>query len=318
MKPDLKHCLTKRVLWDYVQSSIIVLFGLFLFALGWTAFLLPNELTGGGVAGLSAVFYFATGFPVGISTLVLNGILVVISFKILGPRFIVVTLVCSVILSFFLETLPLMFEYMKRYIDVTQSIATNNMFMSSVIGGLLTAVGAGIAINYGGNTGGTDIIVLMIGKYRNIAYGRTSMRINVIIVGLSFLVFRDVEKLLYSYIAFIVSNITSDIVIGGYRQAFQIMIFSKNSERIASRISSEIRRGVTVLHGYGWYTKEQRDVLVVILHRTEKFNAMQIIKQEDPDAFVSISKIQGVFGKNFDELKIPIKEKKEKSKSIKN
>jgi len=301
------HSITKKQVWRFVQRATVIVFGLFLFTLGWMAFLLPNGMTGGGVSGLAAIIYFATGFPVGISTLIFNGILIAISFRILGTRFILVTICCTVILSFFFESLPLFFEFLQQHIHVSQSLPTDNLFMCSVIGGVLTAIGIGIVINYGGNTGGTDIVVLMIGKYRNIAYGRTSLQINVLIVGLSFLVLYDVEKLLYSYIALVVNNITSDLVLGGYRQSFQVMVFSKKNEQIAQRISTEIKRGVTVMRAYGWYTKDEQNVLVVILHRTEKYSVMQIIKQEDPNAFISVSKVQGVFGKNFDELKVPIK-----------
>ncbi|MDR0365040.1 MAG: YitT family protein [Bacteroidales bacterium] len=296
----------KGKIWLAIRNYSFIVFGLFLFAFGWTVFLIPSELTGGGVAGVATLVYYATKIPVGISTLILNGILVIISFKILGPRFCIVTIGCTLVLSFFFDGIQYLVDsYPQFFTELNQDI-----FMCSVIGGVLAALGVGIVLTYGGNTGGTDIIVLMIGKYRNIAYGRMSLQINIFIVALSFLVFRDIKLLIYSYIALVVYNLTSDLVLGGYQQSLQLMIFSKKSVSIADRISKEINRGVTVMKGYGWYSKIEQDVLVVILHRTEKFRAMQIIKEEDPDAFISVSKVQGVFGKNFDELKITPKKRK--------
>lgn len=300
----------KGHVWRTIRDYAFIVFGLFLFAFGWTVFLIPNNLTGGGVAGVATLIYFASKIPVGLSTLILNGILVAISFKVLGARFSIITICCTVVLSFF-------FDGIQRFVEAYPHVFAEfnaDIFMCSVIGGVLAALGVGIVLTYGGNTGGTDIIVLMIGKYRNIAYGKTSLQINIFIVALSFLVFRDFKLLIYSYIALVVNNLTSDLVLGGYQQSLQVMIFSKKSAPIADRIGREINRGVTVMRAYGWYSKVEQDVLMVILHRTEKFRTMQIIKEEDPNAFISVSKVQGVFGENFDELKVsPPKRKKQKA-----
>lgn len=287
----------------HARNILFIVFGLFLFAFGWTVFLIPSELTGGGVAGVATLIYYLTKFPIGVATLVINGILVAISFKVLGARFSLVTIFCTVVLSGFFDLI----QYLVGAYPVFFGSLTDDIFMCSIVGGVLAALGVGIVINYGGNTGGTDIIVLMMGKYRNISYGRASLQINIFIVASSFLVFHDIKLLIYSFITLVVYNLTSDIVIGGYQQSLQLMVFSQNNAAIADRISSEVQRGVTIIKGYGWYSKAESDILVVILHRTEKFRTMQIIKEEDPDAFISVSKVQAVFGKNFEELKVSVK-----------
>lgn len=256
--------------------------------------MLPNKLTGGGIAGIASVLYFATGISVGISNLVLNAILVLIAWRTLGKRFVLITIFCTAISS--------LFFYIFQHI-ITEPLVFNDLFLNSVLGAALSAIGVGITISYGGNTGGTDIIILMILKYRNIPYGRISMYINVLIIASSYLVVKDLQTLIYCYVYMFSYSYISDMVMDGYRTTYQIMIFSNNYNIIAERISNEIHRGVSVIKASGWFTKQERTILLVLAHRTDKQDILRIIKQEDPKAFISISKVQGVFGENFSELK---------------
>lgn len=277
-----------------VRNFVFITIGLAIFAFGWTAFLIPHELTGGGVSGIGAILYFALKIPVGISTLVLNLILVAIAWKVLGRKFCVNTIICSVILSTFMT--------------VGQAIFTHPMvvdkFMCTLIGASLSAFGVGMAINWGGNTGGTDIVALMIGKYRNISYGRVTLYTNLFIVGSSYFIVHDLEKLVYSMVVMFVYTVVSDVVIDGYKQSYQIMVFSKKNREIAERINKEIKRGATFIKATGSYTKEESEILLIIAHRTDKVLITRIIKEIDDTSFISISKTYGVFGKNFDRLKI--------------
>ena len=178
------------------------------------------------------------------------------------------------------------------------------MFMSVIIGSAIAACGIGMSINWGGNTGGIDIIALMIGKYRNISYGRVSLFSNILIVGSSYFVLHDVQKLVYSFVVLLVSIIVSDLVIDGYRQTYQFMVFSKKNHEIAQHINTQLKRGATFLKGYGSYNQQETDVLLIVAHKTDKSAITRIIKEIDPDAFITISKTASVFGKNFDNIKI--------------
>lgn len=277
-----------------VKNYTIMLIGLIIYTFGYSAFMLPNKLTGGGIAGLSSVLYYGTSCPVAISNFAFNLILIIIGAKTLGKRFAINTVFCTLISS-------LLFGLWQ--VLIPEPLIVNDLLANAVLGAAISAIGVGIAIAYGGNTGGTDIIILMILKYKNIPYGRISMYINVLIIGSSYLVVRDIQTLIYCYIYMFSYSYVSDMVMDGQRKTFQILIFSNNSKAIADRITTEIHRGVTVLKASGWYSKEDKDVLLVLAHRTDKQDIMQLINQEDPDAFISIAKVQGVFGKNFDELK---------------
>lgn len=277
-----------------IKNYIFMIIGLVIYTFGYSAFMLPNKLTGGGIAGLSTIIFYGTGLSVGISNFVLNGILVIISLKTLGKRFAFNTIICTAISSLLFYVFQIM---------IPDPLVANDLFLNSLLGAAISAIGVGIAISYGGNTGGTDIIILMILKYRNIPYGRISMYINVLIIGSSFFVVHDIQTLIYCYVYMFAYSFVSDSVMDGYRKTFQIMIFSNKPTTIADRITREVKRGVTVLKASGWYSKEDKNVLLVLAHRTDKQEIMQVIKEEDPDAFISIAKVQGVFGKNFDELK---------------
>ncbi len=283
----------KKVLQE-AKNYFFIFLGLAMFTFGWSAFLTPYEVSGGGVAGAASILYFATKIPIGLTTFALNAILIAIAWKILGTKFCVNSLICTVVMSVFFSIFQPLFP--KPLVD--------DMFMSVIIGSAIAAYGIGMAINWGGNTGGVDIIALMVGKYRNISYGRVSLLSNVVIVGASYFVLYDVQKLVYSFVVLLVSIIISDLVIDGYRQTYQFMVFSQKNHEIAQRINSSLHRGATFLKGYGSYNQQESDVLLIVAHKTDKGAITRIIKDIDPNAFITISKTASVFGKNFDNIKI--------------
>ncbi|MDD6185873.1 MAG: YitT family protein [Bacteroidales bacterium] len=283
----------KKVLQE-TKNYFFIFLGLAMFTFGWSAFLTPYEVSGGGVAGAASILYFATKIPIGLTTFALNAILIAIAWKILGTKFCVNSLICTVVMSVFFSIFQPLFP--KPIVD--------DMFMSVIIGSAIAAYGIGMTINWGGNTGGVDIIALMVGKYRNISYGRVSLLSNVVIVGSSFFVLHDVQRLVYSFVVLLVSIIISDLVIDGYRQTYQFMVFSKKNHEIAQKINSSLHRGATFLKGYGSYNQQESDVLLIVAHKTDKSAITRIIKDIDPNAFITISKTASVFGKNFDNIKI--------------
>ena len=175
--------------------------------------------------------------------------------------------------------------------------------MCAMIGAALSGVGVGLALTYGGNTGGTDIIVLMVSKYRNISYGRVTLYLNIFIVLSSYFIVQSLDRLVYSTVVLFVYIFISDIVIDGYKQTFQFMVFSSKNKEIAEKINTDLHRGATFLKGSGSFNKQETNVLLIIAHRTDKMNIIRIIKEVDSSAFISISKVQSVFGKNFERIR---------------
>ncbi|MEN8120534.1 MAG: YitT family protein [Bacteroidota bacterium] len=279
---------------NFIKPYLYITTGLFIFAFGWTAFLIPSEIIGGGISGLGSLIYFSTGFPVGYTTFLVNIVLVIIAMRILGARFGINTIYGIIISSIFFIVLQ----------GLISQPLVNDEFMAALIGGGLSGVGVGIAFSHGGNAGGTDIIALIIIKYRNISPGRVFLYINLVVIASSWFLFHSIEKIVYGYVTMAVTAYSVDLILNGSRQSFQIMIYSRFSKIIAERISTEVERGVTCLKGYGWYSKEEVDVVMVIARKQDKQRILAISKETDEKAFISVAKVMGVFGHNFDEIKL--------------
>lgn len=276
-----------------VRSHLIITFGLLLNALAWTAFLIPAEITGGGITGVSTLIFYATGFPLGIMYLIINAILILISIKILGTNFGVKTIFSVVVLAFFLSLL-------QRYINKP---IVNDTFLSTVIGGILGGAGIGIVFSQGSSTGGTDIIAMIINKYRNINPGRVILYLDIFIIASSFLIFGSLEKIVYGYVAMGLTSYTIDLLFTGSKQSVQMFIFSKKYDLIADRIGKELGRGVTIIDGHGWYTGEETKVLLVMVKKPEASSIFRIIKEVDQNAFMSVNNVMGVYGQGFERIR---------------
>jgi uncharacterized membrane-anchored protein YitT (DUF2179 family) len=279
---------------SFFEDYLIITIGLLLFSVAWTIFIVPAKITGGGVSGIGAVIYYATGFPMGITYFLINVFLVIISIRILGFKFGIKTLYSMVVIS---VTLTLTQQFIKEPL-------VNDNFLSAVLGGGISGVGLGIVFSRGGSTGGTDIIAAIINKYRNISPGRIIMFCDVIIIASSYLVLRSIDKLVYGYVTMAVVSYALDAVLSGANRSAQMLIFSARYDEIADFINQQQYRGVTVIDGIGWYTKENVKVVISVVRKRETGAIFRRIKEIDPDAFISMGSVMGVFGQGFDKLKL--------------
>lgn len=285
---------SKISIWYEVKSHIIITLALFLSAFAWTGFLIPNQMLGGGVTGLATIVYWVMHIPTGITIFVLNAILIVISFKSLGRRFALSTIYSVVMTS-------VMFYVLQDYFGDTPLIT--DRFLSVVLGAGLNGVACGLIFLEGSSTGGVDIIVVMINKYRNVTLGRLSLFINVAIISCSYFVFNNLELLIYSYVGLMITSYTMDLTMNGSKQSVQMFIFSSKPHEIADMVGEEVHRGVTMIKGTGWYSKTESDIVMVVVRKTESQRVIRIVKQLDPSAFVSVNTVMGVYGKGFDAMK---------------
>ena len=277
-----------------IKSHVIITLAIIVSAIGWTAFLIPNQMLGGGVTGLSTIIYWLTDIPTGITIFVLNAILILIAFKSLGRRFALST-IYSVIMT------SITFFIFQEYVFLEPII--EDRFLAAVLGAGLNGLACGLIFLEGSSTGGTDIVVVMINKYRNVTLGRLTLFINVAIISCSYFVFRDLELLIYSYVGLMVTSYTIDLTMNGSKQSVQMFIFSSKPHEIADRVGDEIHRGVTVIKGTGWYSKTESEILMVVVRKTESQRVIRIVKQLDPSAFVSVNTVMGVYGKGFEMMK---------------
>lgn len=284
-----------------VFSYIVITFGLAIYTFAWAAFLLPAQIVGGGVSGISSILYYAAGvgIPIGILNLVFNAILLVIGFKVLGSKFGANTIYGIIGSSLF-------FILWQQVLHVENLFVVEEFgnFMCAIIGGALCGMGIGMTFSMGGNSGGTDIIALILSKYYNISPGKVIMYLDIVIIGCSFFVSHKLENVVFGYIVMVTMTYVLDMVLDGNKQSYQIMVFSAKNAEIGDTVTKEVGRGATLLEAEGCYSHKGQKVLLMLVHKTDKPHVMQIIHRIDTDAFISVSKTQGVFGKNFEKLKL--------------
>lgn len=278
---------------QHAKNYVFITFGLFLYAFAWSAFLIPSQITGGGVSGIAALIYFASGFPTGISIIIINTVLVLAASKIIDLKFALNSVFGFVGIAAFFMMMDGWFE--KPLVD--------DAFMCSLIAAGLSAFATSITFVNGGNTGGVDIVALMITKRKNISPGKVILYHDLIVIASSFLIFHSVEKIVYGYVVMFVFSYVLDQLLDGRRQSYQFTVFSRHSNEIAARISSEVGRGVTLVDGHGYYSKQPIEVIIVIARKMDYSKIMKIIDETDTHAFISVAKVAGVFGENFEKIR---------------
>lgn len=315
MEVPLRRIRTRLTFFQDFRDYVVITFGLLLYATGFTCFQLPYEITMGGLAGAGAVIFYATGFPVQYTFFTVNIILLAVAVKVLGWRFCLKTIYAVFMLTLLLgmvqevmihlgETRPDLFNNAINPRSGLPCVVKDNIFMSCILGAAIEGIGIGLVFLSNGSTGGTDIIASIINKYKDVTLGQMMMLCDIIIVTSSLLLpTGSIDKLLYGYCTLIITNLLLDYVVDSGRQSVQFLIFSREYDEIAAAISAT-HRGVTVLNGQGWYTKHERKVLVVLAKKRESTNIFRIIQNIDPNAFVSQSKVIGVFGEGFDKIKV--------------
>ena len=313
-----------------VKEWFLVTCGILIYVLGWSLFLIPNNLIGGGVSGISSMIQYATSgtIQMGYSYFVINAILVVLAIVILGMGFGAKTIYAIILASVALRFMPGMIPE-----TIINTLAIQNgKLMSVLMGGLMAGIGIGMSISNGGSTGGTDIIALIYTKYHNVSPGKVILFLDFIIIASSLVIpsyvadidpatgaalldpsgnpmthlmpFADkVTTVVYGLILVTVNSYVLDMYISGQQQSVQLFILSHEYDKIADAITQDLHRGVTVLDGKGWYTKQDTKVLMVLTRKTDLNLMLRYIKQIDPKAFLSVSSVNGVYGKGFDTIK---------------
>ena len=313
-----------------VKEWLLVTLGILIYVMGWVVFLIPNNLVGGGVSGISSMIQYATQgvIQMGYSYLVINAILVAAAVIILGMGFGAKTFYAIILASLAMRFMP---EVVPESIINTLAIQ-NGKLMSVLMGGLMAGIGIGMSISNGGSTGGTDIIALIWTKYHNVSPGKVILFMDFIIITSSLIVpsfVNDVDPVtgavllgadgkplthlmpfaekittvVYGLILVTVNSYVLDMYISGSQQSVQLFILSQHYDQIADAITHDLHRGVTVLDGKGWYTKQDTKVLMVLTRKTDLNLLLRYIKQIDSHAFLSVSSVNGVYGKGFDSIK---------------
>lgn len=312
--------MNSKAVWRFFKEYFLISVGILSYVLGWTIFLVPNNLIGGGVTGLSSIIQYATGgvVKIGYSYFAINVVLLVAALFLLGKSFgaksVYAIVLASIGLNVFQDIIPQ---------EIIQTLAIDNgKLMCVIIGGIMAGVGIGMTISQGGSTGGTDIIALIVNKYRNVSPGRMILSMDVVIILSSLLVpsytpagdlvpfTEKIITVVYGLILIMVCSSVLDLYLSGSRQSVQLFILSQKYEEIADTITRDLHRGVTALDGKGWFTQSETQVLMVLTRKTDLKILLKIVKEIDPDAFLSVSSVTGVYGKGFETIKLERSQKK--------
>lgn len=302
----------RRKLLSTVKDYLILTVASFLFAFAWVGFMIPNGMSAGGMMGLCTIVQYATGgfIQAQYSYIVINAVLIIVAVLAMGIGFGFKTIYCIVVSSLamglvgsldFLHSAPGEFLFIQERVLIP------------VFAGAIEAIGIGLILRYGGSTGGTDIISLMVNKYWPISLSMIYLVTDVIICSLLlFLPEKNFSDMCYGLEELVVFSLMIDIVVGGKRSSYQLLVFSEHYKEIADHIITNMDRGVTLLKAQGWYTKKDKDVLLILINQKELPSLTRVIKEVDPRAFMSISPTNNVYGEGFEEIKTGVSLKKKK------
>ena len=287
----------KAVIRQQAKDFLFMSIGIFLYSFGFTAFILPEKVVMGGVSGLSALAFYAFNFPPAISMWGINCGLLLLAFRALSRQFTIRTIVGVTVMSLFVGFLQ---PFFTAHPVIT---AGEDKFMHVLIGGALGGAGLGLVFSHNGSTGGTDIIIALLNKHFRMSFGRAMQFIDISIIGSSYFLFHSTETIVYGVAFTLIASYVCDYIINGARQTVQFIIISKKYEKIADTINKHVHRGVTLIEGKGWHSKGDVKILIVLARKHESQEVFNYIKHIDPEALVSQSFCQGVFGEGFDTIK---------------
>ena len=312
----MSNTILKSSVGTLVKEYLLITLGLTIYALGWAMFLTPNGMIGGGVTGFAAILQYATNgaIPISITYFVLNIVLLIVGTKILGTGFGTKT-----IYAIFMTSIMLGVTQQFIPVDFVDEFSQDSKIVCTVLGGIMAGVGIGLSMSQGGSTGGTDIIALVWCKFKPASPGRVILIIDILIILSSLLLpSYDREGMLLPYpekVAIVVYGLMQvtvcgyaiDLYISGSKQSVQAFIFTKKVEEMADAIAFDMKRGVTVLPAKGWYSKEDKQVIMVVTRKSDLNLLLRYVKSIDPDAFLSVSSVMGVYGQGFDSIKVKSK-----------
>lgn len=285
-----------KKLWISAGDYVMIVVGIMLFGFGFSAFILPEKVVIGGVTGIGTIAYLLTGktYMIGITQYAINLCLLLIAYYVVGRDFVVKTIFGTTVIALVVTVLPPLFP---------QSLVPTQPLMGVCFGAILTGIGLGLVFLHNGSTGGTDIVSAIVAKRTTMSIGRTMLYVDFTIISSSYFLTHDIERVLYGLFTLFITSYMVDMMINSNRQAVQFFIISPKWERIAYSVNNYARRGVTVMDGLGWYTKDHVKMLFIVCRKIESVTIFRIVKSIDPKAFITQANVNGAYGQGFDELK---------------
>ena len=300
--PTTKQNVQKSGFLISIKEYIIMTIGMCIYSFGWIGCVLPAKSTSGAASGLAIVISKAlentVGWEIKIGTIVLciNVVLLIIAGLTLGWKFGIKTIYCifalSMSMNIWQDILP------------ADDFLHIDRFLSMIIGGVITGFGVAITLMQGGSAGGTDIVAMIINKFRSISYGRIIFILDLLIIASSLTVGFSIDAAIYGYIMTLVFGYTVDMILAGNKQSSQVFIISPKYEEITRALNLELGRGVTLIESEGGYTHNHTKMVMVVCNNRETPAVMKYVKNIDPNAFMTVASVMGVYGQGFQPIKL--------------
>ncbi len=293
----MKLSITPKNIRRTVKEYLFITFGIALYSISWVAIIMPAKIVGGGVTGMSLLLeYFTDGaIPLQYGMFALNAALIIAATFIIGFQFSTKTIYAVILM-------PIAVGVMRGIIPENFLQLAGDQLLSGLLAGVVAGIGIAINFSQGGSSGGTDIIAMIINKFRPVSYGKVIMACDLVIVGLSYFTGNGISTVIYSLIVVGALGYTVDAVLNGSKQSSQIFIVSKFHEEVARQVVENAHRGVTLLDASGWFSKQEMKMVVVVVRKTESSNILRMVRDIDPEAFITVGSVMGVYGKGFDPL----------------
>ena len=312
--------LNRTTIGTTIKEYTLMALGMFLYSFGWICCILPANAAGGGATGLSLILYHIAGGAISIGTMVLiiNAILLIIAGFVVGWNFGIKTIYCVVVMSIIMHFLQVWFTtpdgWVAQIITARDALTVpngtivdlfnlQNRLLSAILGGICSGIGVAMCFQQGGSTGGSDIVVMIVNKFYTISYGKfIRLTDGVIISSALFLPDVGIDGVIYGFVMVAVFSYTVDMILSGNQQSSQIFIVGKDYKAIADAINNEAKRGATVIEATGWYSKDNSKVVMCVCRKRDLAMVLKVVRNVDPDAFITIGSVMGVYGKGFDAL----------------
>ena len=304
-----------------IKEYLLMTLGMSLYSFGWICCILPANAAGGGATGLSLLIYHITGGAISIGTMVLiiNAILLIIAGFVVGWNFGIKTIYCVVTMSIVMHFLQVWFTvpdgWVAQMITIRDSLTNvpngtivdlfnlQNRLLSAILGGICSGVGVALCFQQGGSTGGSDIVVMIVNKFYTISYGKFIRYTDgIIIASALFLPEVGIDGVIYGFVMVAVFSYTVDMILSGNQQSNQIFIVCKDYQAMADAINNEAKRGATIIDAMGWYSKDNSKIVMCVCRKRDLAMVLKVVRGVDPDAFITIGSVMGVYGKGFDAL----------------
>lgn len=311
-----KRFIPRPTMKDELKNYFMITVGLTLYAFTWKFFMAPFKFVTGGITGVGGIVEYTTGIPMQYTYFFINIVLIIIAIQQLGWKFCVKTIYAIALMTLMLQFFDFVFETCPTAYEI---LGPDKQLEACIVGSIFIGMAIAFCFLSNGSTGGVDIIAAIVNKYKDISFGRAIMYVDACIIISSFFIVPideaevlqtgmtawalKLQKIFYGFINLVIVNVSLDYMVNSNRQAVQFFIFSSKYDEIAYYITRRLKRGVTLLDSVGYYSGKEGKVVTTIARANQANQLLSAIKQIDPNALVSQSKVMAVYGLGFDKIK---------------